>query len=154
MIKTADAKQMDSLKAVNNIVIKPNQIIQDRVEHYTLEDILLEYSLLCQQELSLAKNPLDFKRIDTLCDVTFENLNELETPEKIAIYEAKLKERKGILDVSQNKKLKVSFEYNESCNSNSAEACSAMGITTKMIDYTLRVIFYPLKVLMTGDLKL
>lgn len=146
LLKNADASEPishTSRKAVYNIVIKPDLIIKDRIKHFNFEDIVLEYQTLCEDELSAATQEVVVKDIQNTCEISMKALYSLKTPKSIARYERYIKQRL----LSNNSE----YVTHEVCKAKDSQICQLTNRAATMADYSLKVIFYPLKALMTGD---
>ncbi|MCH2535379.1 MAG: hypothetical protein MK008_13125 [Bdellovibrionales bacterium] len=146
MLKNADASQPIShvsRDAVYNIMIKPDLIINDRVDHFSYEDIVFEYQMLCDEELEKAKQTVVVKDIKNICEMSMAALASLKTPKNIAQYESYIKNR-----VLQNKTQAISHKV---CSNKNSNLCEMTNKVATLADYSLKVIFYPLKALLTGD---
>lgn len=146
LLQNADASEPIShmsRKAVYNIIIKPDLIINDRKKHFSYEDIVLEYQLLCDEELQSASQLTVVKDIQNVCEMSMATLASLKTPENIARYEKHIKQRL----TSKNS----DYVTHQVCNIKDSQVCQLTNGAATMADYSLKVIFYPLKALMTGD---
>lgn len=152
MVKNADAStsiSFESREAVYNIIVKSDLTISDRSKYFTTEDIILEYETLCNNELKKTNLPQIQKDIRMICEMSLETINNLGSPQIIAEYESYIKQK--IISRTQGSPLHIENLF---CDSPSSKLCETKNTAITIADLTLRIMFYPFKVLMTGDLKI